>query len=67
MSAMDSEIESAAWERAERVLADHATTFVDEDGDQRCDCGKWLEPGEHEWPKHVAWMLDDAGLLRAEQ
>lgn len=49
--------------RTERILADHATTYVDQDGDARCDCGKWLEPGEHEWPAHVAWMLDVAGVL----
>jgi hypothetical protein len=54
---------STVQKRVEEVLADHATTFHDEDGDLRCECGKWLEPGEHEWPKHVSWMLDDAGLL----
>lgn len=53
----------SARKRTEEVLAEHATTFVDQDGDTRCDCGKWLEPGEHEWPTHVAWMLDEAGVL----
>lgn len=52
--------------RTEDVLAGHVGTFVDQDADTRCECGKWLEPGEHEWPQHVAWLLDSAGLLVAD-
>lgn len=53
--------------RTEEVLAEHSGTFIDQDGDQRCECGKWLEPVEHEWPHHVAAMLDDAGVLDEEK
>lgn len=53
--------------RTEKVLADHASTYIDQEGEERCDCGKWLEPGCHEWPQHVAWMLKDAGLLSEDQ
>lgn len=54
---------SESRKRVEEILAEHASTFVDQDGDTRCDCGKWLEPGEHEWPNHVAGILDGAQLL----
>jgi hypothetical protein len=47
-------------EQTTEVLREHSGTFVDQDGDTRCECGKWLEPGEHEWDWHVAGLVVEA-------
>lgn len=47
----------------EQVLAEHPSSFIDSEGEERCDgCDKWLESGQHELEDHQLWMLDDAGL-----
>lgn len=31
----------------------HATTYIDSEGEERCECGKWLEPPYYEHEDHV--------------
>lgn len=31
----------------------HATTYIDSEGEERCECGKWLEPGYYEHEDHL--------------
>ncbi len=31
----------------------HATTYIDSEGEERCECGKWLEPPYYEHDDHL--------------
>ncbi|AXQ64153.1 hypothetical protein I5H56_gp096 [Mycobacterium phage KristaRAM] len=31
----------------------HSYTFIDSEGEERCECGKWLEPGYYEIEDHL--------------
>ena len=38
----------------------HSTTYIDSEGDERCECGKWLEPGYYEMEDHLKTVVQDA-------
>lgn len=31
----------------------HASTYIDSEGEERCECGKWLEPPYYEHDDHL--------------
>ena len=37
---------------------DHASTYVDSEGELRCECGKWLEPGYYEMEDHLKSVVE---------
>lgn len=42
---------------AEEITA-HNAVYRREDFDADCECGKWLEDDEYEWPDHMGDVLD---------
>lgn len=36
----------------------HASTYVDSEGELRCECGKWLEPGYYEMEDHLKSVVE---------
>lgn len=47
------------FRRIPRPPQGHATTYIDSDGDERCECGKWLEPGCYEHEDHLKTLRED--------
>jgi hypothetical protein len=37
----------------------HSSTYIDSEGEERCECGKWLEPGYYDMEDHLKSIITD--------
>lgn len=52
------------------LLTEHDGEYAEDEHDEwntYCKCGKWLERDSYEWPDHVSSVLENSGLLVAEE
>ncbi|WP_280317283.1 hypothetical protein [Nocardia wallacei] len=51
-------IQQADQEAATEAIGAHYAVHCYDDDDPHCQCGKWLEDDEYEWPDHIGDVLD---------